>query len=668
MEFSLLSLAVLLTRIDRGPVSSHAVSGEIGTPNGATLHPGANLNSLNATGSPAVTPNTPPPEVPVRLVNGTSECSGWVELFHLGLWRPLCWEFWERKEADVICRQLGCGLARSHNHSRSREGHASFWVSLMNCTGTEADWRHCPSNMLPPNVPCDRNLSAAVTCTDHKEIRLAGGGSRCAGRVEINSEGSWGTVCDDSWDLRAAAVVCGQLGCGTAISAVNASGFGQGQGHIYLDEVSCNGTEAYLWHCPSDPWLQHDCGHKEDAGVVCSGHREIRLTGGPDPCSGRVSVRDQGTWGSLCDTVWGLSLAHGVCQYLGCGNASRLDKTYRLTGDHFWGDMCQEGTSEKIPACLQPLPLPACSADQAAGVVCTAQAGFEGREQHRNVFLLLIIGLLVFLLIILSILFVINYFTMRRRMVMQLAQPSHSDTAILTNDYREVSITTVTNNVKPLVGNVPSAAAQTGEDSDSFEDDYEDYDNFAPNHAVNFSTFKYSVRKQSERRNPPGNTLTTCPEGQLAVDDKGQRLDPHHIRSEGNASSSEEEGARAASANGGRRPPKLNSQRWKKQPSYKKSADSSSTSSCEWYENTTNMGNQTQMQPYLLAVPPQNEFQSSASTLPVDEYENVEDGHEVVTQPATPVAVAQTACEVADDAEDGSSESDYDDIATYFPS
>ena len=42
-------------------------------------------------------------------------------------------------------------------------------------------------------------------------VRLAEGGSDQEGRVEVCLEDQWGTVCDDSWDDRAAAVVCKQL-------------------------------------------------------------------------------------------------------------------------------------------------------------------------------------------------------------------------------------------------------------------------------------------------------------------------------------------------------------------------------------------------------------------------------------------------------------------------
>ncbi|NWV72555.1 CD6 protein, partial [Dasyornis broadbenti] len=152
-------------------------------------------------------------------------------------------------------------------------------------------------------------------------LRLAGGRSRCEGRVELEREGTWGTVCDDGWDIPDADVVCRQLRCGRAVSAPGGAAFGRGHGPILRDELGCEGHERHLWECPAAP--EHDCSHKEDAGVVCSEHQEWRLSGGRDGCAGRVEVFFRGTWSTVCDSTWYELEAAVLCRTLGCGNALR---------------------------------------------------------------------------------------------------------------------------------------------------------------------------------------------------------------------------------------------------------------------------------------------------------------------------------------------------------
>uniref|UniRef100_A0A668AP36 SRCR domain-containing protein n=1 Tax=Myripristis murdjan TaxID=586833 RepID=A0A668AP36_9TELE len=91
------------------------------------------------------------------------------------------------------------------------------------------------------------------------EVRLAGSKTSSEGRVEIYHDGTWGTVCDDGWDLAEAQVVCRQLRFLGAKSAVNGGTYGEGSGPIWLDEVNCNGTESDLSTCVFKDWAVTDC-------------------------------------------------------------------------------------------------------------------------------------------------------------------------------------------------------------------------------------------------------------------------------------------------------------------------------------------------------------------------------------------------------------------------
>ena len=87
--------------------------------------------------------------------------------------------------------------------------------------------------------------------------------------MEVFRVGTWGTICDDAWDLNDAHVVCNQLGYGGALDVRLGSFFGGGRDQIWLDNLACLGNETNLSECQHNGWGSHNCDHTKDAGVIC---------------------------------------------------------------------------------------------------------------------------------------------------------------------------------------------------------------------------------------------------------------------------------------------------------------------------------------------------------------------------------------------------------------
>ncbi|XP_037394052.1 deleted in malignant brain tumors 1 protein-like [Pygocentrus nattereri] len=286
--------------------------------------------------------------VSVRLMDGGSRCAGRVEVLHRGQWGTVCDDNWDMRDAAVVCRELGCGEAvDALSDAHYGPGSGPIWMNNMSCSGSE-------------------------TTLKNYIVRLVDGGSHCAGRVEVLHDDQWGTVCDDEWDLTDAAVVCRELRCGEAVDALSKAPFGQGSGQIWMNEVHCSGSESTLKNCKSAGWGKHNCNHGEDAGVLCSGHRKSRLTGGFHLCSGRVEVLNVKTWSTVCDAGFDQQDAEVVCRELGCGLPVEVlgAAVFGRGEGQVWSEQLQcRGNEFQISFCPTS-PSHNCTHDNDVGLVC----------------------------------------------------------------------------------------------------------------------------------------------------------------------------------------------------------------------------------------------------------------------------------------------------------
>ncbi|XP_032937215.1 lysyl oxidase homolog 2 isoform X2 [Catharus ustulatus] len=304
---------------------------------------------------------------------------GYVEVKDEGTWKQICDKHWSMKNSRVVCGMFGFPSERKYNtnvykmFASRRKQH--YWPYSMECSGSEAHISSCRLGAhlagAGQNSSCAGGMPAVVSCVPGRAfapsshsgfrkafrqeqplVRLKGGANTGEGRVEVLKNGEWGTVCDDSWNLVSASVVCRELGFGSAREAITGARLGQGMGPIHLNEIECTGFEKSVTDCKFNTESQ-GCNHEEDAAVRCNVpamgfQNQLRLSGGRNPYEGRVEVLAErnGTlrWGTVCSHNWGTVEAMVVCRQLGLGFASHaFQETWYWHGDVSADDVVMSG-------------------------------------------------------------------------------------------------------------------------------------------------------------------------------------------------------------------------------------------------------------------------------------------------------------------------------------
>ncbi|XP_070782379.1 CD5 antigen-like [Enoplosus armatus] len=151
----------------------------------------------------------------VRLLNGTTLCSGRVEVKANQPWSPVCKGDFDWQDAEVVCRELGCGAPLKLQWALYENTEALERTKEFQCRGNESTLLDCEGYESARNT-C---IPTGLTCSEPDNVRLVEGGGRCAGALEMKLQDDWKPVDGLKGDLKSAALVCRQLKCGSAVSA-----------------------------------------------------------------------------------------------------------------------------------------------------------------------------------------------------------------------------------------------------------------------------------------------------------------------------------------------------------------------------------------------------------------------------------------------------------------
>ncbi|CAC5384298.1 unnamed protein product [Mytilus coruscus] len=96
----------------------------------------------------------------------------------------------------------------------------------------------------------------------------------------------------------------------------SAAWFGKGTGQIWADDLDYTGEEHDISVCTFPGWGNNDCNHQEDVSLICD-VTDVRLVNETFVGEGRVEVKHNGQWGTVCDDNFGVNDAAVVCKMLG---------------------------------------------------------------------------------------------------------------------------------------------------------------------------------------------------------------------------------------------------------------------------------------------------------------------------------------------------------------
>uniref|UniRef100_A0A3B5QGI6 SRCR domain-containing protein n=1 Tax=Xiphophorus maculatus TaxID=8083 RepID=A0A3B5QGI6_XIPMA len=306
----------------------------------------------------------------VRLVQGTNRCSGRLEVKTNQSWSSVCEKDFDLQDAEVVCREIGCGPPSVHQGALYGEAEAPVGSREFLCEGSESALLNCSSRKSSGRNSCSPGQAVGLTCSDN--FRLVGEASRCAGRLEMIHQEEWRPV--------DAEVVCREIGCGPP-SVHQGALYGEAEAPVGSREFLCEGSESALLKCSSRKSSgRNSCSPGQAVGLTCSGRggsADLLLVGEASRCAGRLEMLHQEEWRpvDVWGSYWDMNSVAAVCAELDCGSAVSVRNSEEApVGSREF--LC-EGSESALLNCSsrKSSGRNSCSPGQAVGLTCSGRGG-----------------------------------------------------------------------------------------------------------------------------------------------------------------------------------------------------------------------------------------------------------------------------------------------------
>jgi hypothetical protein len=244
------------------------------------------------------------------------------------------------------------------------------------------------------------------------------------GRVEVRSDGLWGTICASGLDAKAANTICKQVGYkeGRFLNPKDSQGRGycsnfEGLNYcgvpasqIFYSHLSCQGNEVSILDCYKQIADRGFCTHDYDTLIECSNSdaeeyvsfdsgsiRLINYSGNPSIDGiGRLEIL-RGSWGTVCSTRFTDISAKVACVQMGFldgklyGHSDSTNTCTNVNGLNYCGDFSQsirmtevkcEGSEKYFKDCKASITTSSCSHNQDVIIKCEGLGDPSGKSQN----------------------------------------------------------------------------------------------------------------------------------------------------------------------------------------------------------------------------------------------------------------------------------------------